>query len=162
MADVTGPISTLPGAVSQPASTQMCDTHDDRPAYRRVQGETDSFGSEMHDMCEECYENYRKEMEIHRAEAATGVCDWCKAHATDLRNRRDYDEGMSGPVYRVCGACARRDNEAAQAELDDYYDDDYDDYDDDSDDDACPNCRGDGTDPMDDHLLPCHVCQGQS
>jgi hypothetical protein len=99
----------------------MCDEHPDRLSYRRVQGETDSFGSEMHDMCQECYENYRKEMEAHRAEAATGVCDWCKAHATDLRDRRDYDEGMCGPVYRVCGPCVRRDNEAAQAELDDYY-----------------------------------------
>jgi hypothetical protein len=124
MADVTGPISTLPGTALQPPNAQMCDTHEDRPAYRRVQGETDSFGSEMHDMCAECYEDYRKEMEARRVEAATGVCDWCKAHATDLRSHRDYEEGMSGPVYDVCGACVRRENDALQAELDDYYVDD--------------------------------------
>lgn len=122
MADVTGPISTLPGAVAAPPATQMCDEHTDRPAYRRVQGETDSFGSEMHDMCLECYESHRKHMEANQVEAATGTCDWCSSHATDLRNRRDYEEGMFGPVYRVCGACVRRDNEAALDELDDYGD----------------------------------------
>lgn len=123
MADVTGPISTLPGAASQPPASQMCDDHPDRPAYRRVQGETDSFGSEMHDMCPECYEAHRQQKEAHRAEAATGTCDWCNSQATDLRNRRDYEEGMSGPVYRVCGACVRRENEAIRAEMNDHYDD---------------------------------------
>ena len=122
MADVTGPISTLPGAVATAPTNQMCDTHPDRPAYRRVQGETDSFGSEMHDMCLVCYEDHRKHVEAHQAEAATGTCDWCKSHATDLRNRRDHEEGMSGPVYRVCGACVRSYNEAVLEELDDYDD----------------------------------------
>lgn len=122
MADVTGPISTLPGVTFDAPGAQMCDDHPDRPSCRRVQGETDSFGSEMHDMCEECYDNYRKEMDAHRVEAATGECDWCKKPATDLRNHRDYEEGMSGPVYRVCGACVRRENESLRAELDDYYD----------------------------------------
>jgi hypothetical protein len=118
----------------------MCDDHPDRPAVGRVQGETDSFGSEMHDLCQEC-------IDAHRAyacseEARTGVCDWCKGQATDLRTTRDYDEGMHGPVYRVCGACHRQAVEEAEAELDAYDDahPSYGDYDYDD----CWNCGGDG------------------
>lgn len=131
MADVTGPISTLPGHTADAPQGQMCDDHPDRPAYRRVQGETDSFGSEQYDMCVECYDRHRTEMAALREKERTGMCDWCKTHATDLRNRRDLNEGMCGPVYRVCGACIRLENEELQAELDGDYDDyDYD-YDED-------------------------------
>lgn len=125
MADVTGPISTLPGSTSTPPGEQTCDEHPERIAYRRVQGETDSFGSEMIDMCQECYETHRQEMAAYQAEAARGACDWCKQPAIDLRDRRDYEEGMCGPVYRVCGACVRRENESLREELseyDDWYD----------------------------------------
>jgi hypothetical protein len=117
MSDVTGPISTLPGQVRATDEGQMCDEHPDRPAYRRVQGETDSFGSEQHDLCQECYENHKREAE----EARNGVCDWCKSQATDLRNRRDFEEGMSGPVYQVCGPCVKAENARLAAEFE--YDD---------------------------------------
>lgn len=115
MGDVTGPISTLPGAGHPLPEGVVCDNHPDRPAVARIQGETDSFGSELWDCCEEC----RDELRAYRnsPEARTGVCDWCLGEATDLRNRRDIDEGMSGRVYRVCGACVKRDNEAILAEL---------------------------------------------
>lgn len=127
MADVTGPISSLPGSLSTPPNEQTCDEHPERPAYRRVQGETDSFGCEMIDMCQECYEEHRRVMAEHATEARTGTCDWCRSQATDLRDHRDIDEGMSGPVYRVCGACIKRENEALREELDSYGDDyDYD------------------------------------
>lgn len=45
------------------------------------------------------------------AKSRCGKCDWCKEEATDLRPRRDYDEGLYGPVYEVCGECVRKDNE---------------------------------------------------
>lgn len=118
MADVTGPISTLPGARHAVPHGTMCDDHPDRPAVGRIQGETDSFGSEMHDLCAECL----------AAEAAQsgddsqGICDWCKAEADDLRHHRDFEEGMSGPVYRVCSACRRREAEYLEAEYDDAID----------------------------------------
>ena len=116
MSEVTGPISTLPGASYALPEGTMCDNHPDRPAVARIQGETDSFGSEMWDCCEECRSELRA---YHRSpEARSGVCDWCHDEATDLRNRRDTDEGMYGRVYRVCGACAKRDDEALQAEAD--------------------------------------------
>lgn len=108
MADVTGPISTLPGATHQVPAGTMCDSHPDRPAVVRVQGETDSFGCEMIDMCEECR---RADIEEQRNADTSGICDWCKQRAPRLRYRRDYEEGMSGRVYEVCDACIKHQNE---------------------------------------------------
>lgn len=130
MADVTGPISTLPGSRHTFPYGTMCDEHPDRPAVARIQGETDSFGCEMNDCCQECVDEIRS----YAAEARCGQCDWCKHEATDLRDARDYEEGMCGPVYRVCGECIRQRNEAAREELDRYYDARFDEWDDDFDD----------------------------
>lgn len=101
----------------------MCDEHPDRAAVKRIQGETDSFGAEYSDACQECVDAFRNYRESD--EARHGACDWCKSHATDLRPRRDFEEGMSGPVYQVCGACVRRENERLDEELADYDDYDY-------------------------------------
>jgi hypothetical protein len=131
MADVTGPISTLPNARHAVPKGTKCDDHPDRDAVVRIQGETDSFGSEMHDMCAECLEEHRAYLNSPEAEGRRhGRCDWCKKDATDLRDARDYEEGMSGRVYRVCGGCVRRQSEEAAAELDEYDSGYYDDYDD--------------------------------
>ena len=120
MADVTGPISSLPGSTHQLPDGAMCDTHQDRPAVARIQGETDSFGSEMHDVCAEC----RDEIRNHKDH---GRCDWCKTEA-DLRPYRDLEEGSAGPVYQVCAECRRKDRARWAAEVED--DDDYLYYDD--------------------------------
>lgn len=129
MADVTGPISTLPGSGHAVPDGATCDNHSDRKAVVRVQGETDSFGSEMHDLCQECAEKMRAA--IRSPQARTGRCDWCKQEATDLRHKRDIDEGMAGPVYEVCGACAKKYDAKIEEELraheHDFPDDDYDD-----------------------------------
>lgn len=120
MADVTGPVSTLPGARMAAPERMMCDYHQDRPAVRRVQGETDSFGAEYSDLCQECLDEAAKD----DAESRTGRCDWCGKGATDLRPRRDFEEGMSGRVYDVCGACVEREYDQLKAERSEY---DYDD-----------------------------------
>jgi hypothetical protein len=118
MADVTGPISSLPGAWHRVPRGTMCDLHADKLAVARVQGETDSFGSELNDMCQTCYDEYRAAINSPEAQAdKIGVCEWCKCNATDLRDARDYDEGMCGRVYRVCGACIIKRNDAAAEEL---------------------------------------------
>lgn len=78
------------------------------------------MGSEMLDCCAACAAEIRASR--NAPEARTGCCDWCKQMATDLRDRRDIDEGMSGRVYRVCGKCAADDNDALSAELEDWYD----------------------------------------
>jgi len=118
MSAVTGPISTLPGSAHRSPDGAMCDDHPTVRAAGRLQGETDSMGSEMHDLCQACLDTSAK----FRKDARSGVCDWCKGAATDLRDRRDFEEGMAGPVYRVCGACVRRENERAQEEIDRHYD----------------------------------------
>lgn len=112
MSDVTGPVSSLPGSVHPVPQGQKCDEHPDRPAVVRVQGETDSFGSEMDDLCAECAAKRRRE----RMDT-TGTCDWCKARNVRLRDRRDYDEGLTGPVYRVCAPCVDKQEKALAAEL---------------------------------------------
>ena len=125
MADVTGPIHTLPGAGHAVPDGMMCDDHPDRPATHRVQGETDSFGSEMYDMCDECF----KEHKAHGV-YTPDECDWCKEPATDIRPTRDYEEGICGPVYYVCGTCRKRRDERVEQEMrdsgcdDDCWDDD--------------------------------------
>lgn len=106
MGDVTGPISTLAGTPHALPDGATCDVHPDRQAVARIQGETDSFGCELIDCCQECVDEIRT---YHRSpESRTGKCDWCHENATDLRDKRDYEEGLHGRVYRVCGACSRR------------------------------------------------------
>lgn len=118
MSDVTGPISTLPGARHDVPDGMMCDEHPDRPAVVRIQGETDSMGCEMFDMCKECLAAYRDE------EPPTGRCDWCREEAV-LTTTRDYEEGLCGPVYHVCKPCKKRQQDRLNAEMD-QWDDDYD------------------------------------
>lgn len=114
MADVTGQISTLPGTVRDPPHDSMCDHHPTKRATHRIQGETDSMGCEMHDLCDSCTAEFREAM--RSPEARTGRCDWCKQEATDLRAKRDWEEGMCGPVYRVCGPCVKKRSEEDRAD----------------------------------------------
>lgn len=108
MADVTGPIGTLPGSRHRLPEGATCDDCG-KSAEIRVQGETDSFGSEMADLCRSCWE-------ATKAEDTSGHCDWCKKRAEVLMPRRDVDEGSCGPVYYVCAACRKRDDEALERE----------------------------------------------
>ena len=132
MADVTGPISSLPGSAHALPDGTMCDDHPDRPAIARIQGETDSMGCEMYDLCRECMDAHREAVRVERENPTPSRCDWCKTETTDCRPTRDYEEGMCGPVYDVCAACRKRVNDAAEADLDEHYDkygDPEDDYD---------------------------------
>lgn len=103
MADVSnGPVSTLPGhSAGVPVGTK-CDEHPDRDAVRRIQGETDSFGCEYHDMCQECHDEY-----VREANSAdySGKCNWCGKHVERLIPHRDIEEGSYGRVYEVCKPC---------------------------------------------------------
>jgi hypothetical protein len=70
------------------------------PAVVTIVGETDSFGSELLDLCQKCYTavlEYEPEDE----------CEWCGKTAP-LHPLRDYDEGLNGPVYQVCKACHKK------------------------------------------------------
>lgn len=124
MASVTGPISSLPGQTFAPGSQDVCDTHLDRKATHRVQGETDSYGSEMHDMCDECYAEYKDEKAKLGGGVFMGHCDCSPTVEQPMFAWRDYDEGMAGPVHYNCKACKTRIvtqmNEAAAEELEAY------------------------------------------
>lgn len=93
-----GSVGGLPGHLLKLPAPCDCDDHPGVPAYRRVQGETDSFGCEYHDLCEECVNKVR-------SQKIEGACDYCHADSEDLRHFRDYDEGSCGPVYRLCAPC---------------------------------------------------------
>ena len=109
MADVTGPISTLPGSTHKPPTGMNCDSCG-KPAVIRIQGETDSFGSEMHDLCFQCG------IEAEKRSVLSGQCDWCKTEFDKLFPARNYDEGMCGPVYYVCLSCRKKQQDEALKE----------------------------------------------
>lgn len=125
MADVTGPISTLAGTHHVVPAGMTCDVHPERPATKRVQGETDSMGCEMNDMCSECYDEYSKAQQ----EADTsGTCEWCQTEVEKLVDARDYEEGLHGRVYRVCQPCKTGQRNALEATAFDHMSD-FDDFD---------------------------------
>ena len=97
-----GSVSTLPGAVSTKGITGTCDTHPDRLAVRRVQGETDSFGCEYYYECQQCKD--KSDSDATTADRS-GNCDWCKKHKDTVIPHRDIEEGSCGPVYEVCLDC---------------------------------------------------------
>lgn len=103
MADVSrGPVSTFPGRVSSVPDGTKCDEHPGRDAVHRVQGETNSFGCEYLDMCQECLDEHLREI---READHSGTCEWCRKHADHLYAHRDIEEGSCGRVYEVCKPC---------------------------------------------------------
>lgn len=117
MADVTGPVSTLPGSSRALREGAQCDDCGKKPATHRVQGETDSFGAEWADLCDDCYVVERE----RRRKDCAGECDWCGKHSESRIWTRDYDEGTHGPTYRVCKSCYDKQQKALEAELHYYY-----------------------------------------
>lgn len=115
-----GPVSSMPGSSHSFPPGTKCDDHPEVDAVKRVQGETDSFGCEYILMCQVCVDAFAKYRET---EDTSGQCGWCKEHAERRLKRRDYDEGMGGPVYDVCIPCITKDNERAREELDEMKDD---------------------------------------
>ena len=103
MADAMGPNRYLPGYSLKVKAGMCCDDHPDRPATHRVVGETDSFGSELLDLCDECFANM-KEVE---KEETLDPCDICHTDAI-LAPCRDPDEGLCGRVYYACPSCRTR------------------------------------------------------
>ena len=98
MADAIGPNVFLPGSCIKVPKGAKCDTHPQRKATKRVVGETDSFGSEVIDMRDECYQKFKQEPD------PVGYCDRCNCQA-ELKSIRDPEEGSSGRVYQLCETC---------------------------------------------------------
>lgn len=104
MAAVTGPIRSLPGTIFSAKANTTCDDHDDRPAVKRIQGDTDSFGSEMLDVCQECYDAYIKVRDDETNKVAMN-CERCGKESFDCKPTRDPGESATGPVYYWCSSC---------------------------------------------------------
>lgn len=77
-----------------------------KPSELKVVGETDSYGSEFHFMCQACYDDMKKQaLENPHLE----TCPRCKSEA-ELIAHRDPDEGLSGPLYYLCSPCLKISN----------------------------------------------------
>ena len=126
MGDVSnGPVASLPGSRHSVSQGMKCDDCENT-ATRRIQGETDSFGCEYHDLCDTCAAT------VLPAGSEGGFCDFCKTDAERLFPVRDPDEGMAGPVYFICRPCKDHKDERERAEAEEYWRDNYDPrYDDD-------------------------------
>lgn len=119
MADTSGLCRSLPGSSHNCPYRTICDDHPDRPATIRIQGETDSFGTdsfgaEYDDLCQECLDAHKRAVKEH--ENNLGTCDWCKAEDVKVCLQRDYEEGMCWQVYHVCSPCSKRYNERLNEE----------------------------------------------
>lgn len=133
MSDTTGPVSTLQGALSSVPVGTMCDEHGSVHAVARMQGETDSFGAEYHDVCQVCLDVHRAALKAYRE--TPHYCDWCKQEKLGVVSHRDFTEGRAGPVYEVCTDCrvaelhelqeeaVEDDSDWPDRDLDDYADD---------------------------------------
>lgn len=108
----------LPGSLHALILGSKCEECENSAMYR-VQGETDSFGAEMHDLCEAHYMAMRT---YNAAHPTIGDCKWCTAKNVVLKPMRDYDEGMSGPVYYVCVPCIVKQNQEAMEEAERFSD----------------------------------------
>lgn len=121
MANVTGPTSTMPNSGHGIPDGQVCDEHADRLAVARIQGETDSFGAEYHDLCQECIDKLRADQKA--AYERESKCDWCKQMKSRCIEQRDYDEGRCGPVYNVCPECRKSYRQEQERLAEEMYDD---------------------------------------
>jgi len=128
MGSATGPISTLPGAKFKVPAGTLCDHCEDddkkTPAVVRIQGETDSFGAELLDLCAECAKK------VEDAPDPEWPCDWCKKENGPVKPVRDPEESMCGPVYHICADCNKK-RLKTLADMHDYLDSVETEYDDD-------------------------------
>lgn len=117
MADViSGGVSSLPGHKWPLPEGAKCDNHPDRPAVARRQGETDSMGCELNDLCAEC----DAAVVAYQNTPRNGYCEVHNGEGEDIRPRRDIDEGMSGRLYMTCKSCRKKEDKALAEELVEY------------------------------------------
>ncbi len=124
MAGITGPIRSLPGHKHVCPTDMICDECGVEKATIRIQGETDSFGCEMHDYCECCYSKIQEEVEKSKKidpDFGKLICDHCHKH-TLCNPSRDPEEGSCGPLYYLCVDCKKK---MTDAFIDNGYHDDY-------------------------------------
>ena len=105
MADVIGPNNYLPGQLLPVPNGMMCDDHEERKATHRIVGETDSMGSELIDMCDECYNTYQEFKKSPENYLNDSTCEICNSSNIRVTPTRDPEEGLCGRVYDACDGC---------------------------------------------------------
>lgn len=101
-----GPVSSMPGSSHPLKPGAKCDSHPNRWAVKRIQGETDSFGCEYHNMCQQCADEYAEAKKQLGGANHMGFCGGCGAtEQRPLFALRDWEEGSSGPLYYRCRSC---------------------------------------------------------
>ncbi len=108
MPQVSGVSGTLPGhrlSITD-GTCEDCGA----PATCCMQGGTDSMGAEWWTLCNGCAEK-------RSSCSPVGECARCKQDSEKLVPTRDFEEGLSGPVYWVCTSCRAADEEAEAAEV---------------------------------------------
>ena len=89
------------------STCEMCK----KDATKIIEGEIDSMGIELINLCDEHYEISK----IARNKPISGKCDWCPNLSERLIFTRDYaNEGISGPVSYVCRKCKSEQHKGLQ------------------------------------------------
>lgn len=99
MSAIFGPNSYLPGQKLPCPINQECDNHPGIKAVIRIVGECDSYGSELIDYCQECFDVYENN------ESSDSICDLCMQESVSLMPFKDQDEGTAGYIYNACPSC---------------------------------------------------------
>lgn len=114
-----GRVSSMPGSVHKVPEGQMCDHEGhDHLAEVRIQGETDSMGCEFIDLCTPEADKLLAALRAPR----DGYCEVHGGPGSDLKNWRDFDEGMAGRIYQACRSCRDEANKRAAEEYEEMRD----------------------------------------
>lgn len=105
MAASSGPVRTMPGTFYPLPEGALCDTHPQRRAICRIQGETDALGAEFSDCCAECRERV---LLLQKERHYPGRCQLCGLFKENLKKWRDPNDGVLGPNYDVCEDCVEQ------------------------------------------------------
>lgn len=110
MAAVIGPSSYRPGqTMAWKADGRECDNCDN-VAQHAVVGETDSMGSEILHLCQECYTQLQNAIVEKQKEIRP--CQICGDVTEGVQLFRDPEEGRTGILYQTCPRCRQRLTEA--------------------------------------------------
>lgn len=77
--------------------------------------EMDSMGADWLPLCEVHVVQFKADVEAGGPTIA--ACEWCRTTEVEVFPFRDWEDGGNGPVYEVCNACIRKNNDAAHEEL---------------------------------------------
>ena len=86
-----------------------CDKHPGLQSIIGMIGEADSYGAEVSELCQSCYDNavIKKAEESVANKERVAYCEIHKGNGKDVKPFRDPDEGQSGRLYDACYSCRK-------------------------------------------------------